>query len=348
MPRTTWLVRNELDRERLIDMERRLQPPRRIAFAVLGVALVICGPWLGWWTLIPLALAAGLFKLADVRVPLARRPELGMFLAWVGSEVVIAGSVALSGGAGAPTLSWLAIPVVTLSARFSGRGIAAGVAIALVLLLATALGVSAGAVAHDPAVVLTPGALIVAVAILSTALMHSDLEHRNEALFDELTGMLNRKALLTRVREIEQQTAISGEPVAIVLADLDRFKAINDTFGHAAGDLVLRDVAGLMRQQLSAAHFSYRLGGEEFIVLLPGFDRSGAAALAEGLRAAVRAGTVNGGRHVTMSCGVAASQPGAGFDYERVFSAADAALYEAKRSGRDRVCGAAGGIPIVA
>jgi diguanylate cyclase (GGDEF)-like protein len=347
MSRTTWLVRNELDRERLIDMERRLQPPRRIAFAVLGVALVICGPWLGWWTLIPLALAAGLFKLADVRVPLARRPELGMFLAWVASEVVIAGSVAFGGGAGAPTLSWLAIPIVTLSARFSGRGIAAGVAIAIVLLLGTALGVSAGAVAHDPAVVLTPAALIVAVAILSTALMHSDLEHRTEALFDELTGMLNRKALLTRVREIEQQTAISGEPVAIVLADLDRFKAINDTFGHAAGDLVLRDVAGLMRQQLSAVHFSYRLGGEEFIVLLPGVDRSGAAALAERLRSAVRAGTVNGGQHVTMSCGVAASEPGAGFDYERVFSAADAALYEAKRSGRDRVRGAAGGIPIV-
>ncbi|MCW2951587.1 MAG: hypothetical protein JWQ48_757 [Conexibacter sp.] len=348
MSRTTWLVRNELDRERLIDMERRLQPPRRIAFAVLGVALVICGPWLGWWTLIPLALAAGLFKLADARVPLARRPELGMFLAWVGSEVVIAGSVALGGGAGAPTLSWLAIPVVTLSARFSGRGIAAGVAISLVLLLATALGVSAGTVVHDPAIVLTPAALIVAVAILSTALMHSDLEHRNEALFDELTGMLNRKALLTRVREIEQQTSISGEPVAIMLADLDHFKAINDTFGHAAGDLVLRDVAGLMRQQLSAVHFSYRLGGEEFIVLLPGVDRAGAAALAERLRTAVRGGTVDGGHHVTMSCGVAASDPGAGFDYERVFSAADAALYEAKRTGRDRVCGGAGAIPIVA
>src|SRR5690349_24787758 len=125
----------------MLDMERRLQKPRRAAFAVLAVALVASGPWLGFWTLIPLGFAAVAFRVADALVDRAARPELVLFAAWAMSETIIAVSVALTGGPEAPTLCWLALPVVTLSARFSGRGVFAGVIWAVVCLLAVAFGV---------------------------------------------------------------------------------------------------------------------------------------------------------------------------------------------------------------
>ena len=95
----------------------------------------------------------------------------------------------------------------------------------------------------------------------------------------------------------------------------------------------------MLRKQLRAFDLAYRLGGEEFLVLLPGADGFQTRELAEELREAVSAGAVGGGVEVTLSLGVSASQRGDAFDYAAVFAEADAALYEAKRSGRDRVCG---------
>ncbi len=333
----TWLCRDDFDRERLLDMEERIAPVRRAAIGILAVVLIICGPWLGWWTLIPLVGAAGFFFAADKRIEKSERPENLMFAAWVGSEVMIAGAVALSGGPEVPTLSWLAIPVVTLSARFSHRGVATGVAIAVALTLAVAFGTDAGAVVDNPTLVLAPVALVLAVAVLSTALMQSDMEHRGEAVIDPLTGMLNRKALMNRVAELEQQSRVTGEPVGVVLGDLDHFKHVNDSQGHAAGDAALKDVAYLLRKRLRAFDLAYRIGGEEFLVLLPGADTREAAEMAEELRAAVAADTVGDGSSLTISFGVSASAQGSGFDYHRVFAAADEALYEAKSEGRDAV-----------
>jgi diguanylate cyclase (GGDEF)-like protein len=305
---------------------------------VLALALVACGPWLGWWTLAPLAVAGVLFGIADKHMAGMRRPEYLMFAAWAGSEAIIAVSVALTGGPTVATMSWLAIPIVTLASRFSDRGIAVGVATALGLLLAVGFGVDAHAVLHDPTLVIAPAALIGAVTMLSVALMQSDVEHRSRAVIDELTGMLNRTALAMRVEELAQQSALTGDPVGVVVADIDRFKQINDAHGHGKGDAVLRDIAYLMRKELRAFDLAYRLGGEEFLVLLPGADLGQATAVAGQLREAVEGETIGGEIDVTISCGVGASSPGSPFEYETVFSAADAALYEAKRSGRNRVC----------
>ena len=319
-------------------MEERIKPVRRIAMAILAIALVAGAPWIGWWTLIPLAGAAGFFLAADVRLPNSDRPEYLMFGAWVGSEVMIAGAVALTGGPQVATLSWLAIPVVTLSARFSLRGVLTGVAIAIALLFAVAFGRDAGAVIDTPPLVLAPLALILAVAVLSMALMESDMHHRGEAVIDALTGMLNRKALMNRVGELSQQSKVSGEPIGLILGDLDRFKEVNDSQGHAAGDAALTDVAYLLRKRLRAFDLAYRIGGEEFLVLLPGADTRECARIAEDLRKAVAAETVGDGTSLTISFGVAASARGAGFEYDAVFAAADEALYEAKSDGRNRVC----------
>jgi len=237
-------------------------------------------------------------------------------------------------------MSWLAIPIVTLTARFSGRGVILGVGFALTLLVAVAFGVNAGAVLDNPTVITAPASLIIAVAMLSTALMESDIEHRNEAVIDELTGMLNRKALVVRTGELAQQSQVTGNAVGVIVGDLDRFKSINDMHGHGAGDAVLKDVAYRIRKELRAFDLAYRLGGEEFLVLVPGAEIDQATAIAEQLREAIERETVAAGLEVTMSFGVSASSEGVAFDYGTVFAEADQALYEAKSGGRNRVCAA--------
>ena len=89
---------------------------------------------------------------------------------------------------------------------------------------------------------------MIALAMMQSVIMRSDVDVRAEAVIDPLTGMLNRKALHVRVEELRQQSAITGEPVGLIVADLDHFKAINDTYGHAAGDAVLKDVAYALRK----------------------------------------------------------------------------------------------------
>ena len=319
-------------------MEERIKPVRRLAIGILALALIASAPWLGWWTLIPLAGVGFLFLVADARLQLSERPEYLMFAAWVGSELMIAVAVGLTGGVEVASLSWLAIPVVTLSARFSLRGVISGVAIAVALLIAVAFSSGTGEVLDKPTLLLAPLALILAVAVLSTALMESDVEHRGEAVIDPLTGMLNRKALMNRVVELAQLSEVTGEPVGMILGDLDRFKDVNDSQGHAAGDAALTDVGYLVRKRLRAFDFAYRVGGEEFLILLPGADTRECVAIAEDLRRAIAANIVGDGTALTISFGASASARGAGFDYERVFAAADEALYEAKSEGRNRVC----------
>jgi diguanylate cyclase (GGDEF)-like protein len=337
MERGSWLFPDGVDRERMLDMDRHLRPVRRAVFAVLGVALIACGPQLGWWTLLPLAMAVIVFRIADARMDRAKRPEYALLASWVGSQIIMASSVALSGGPHVPTMAWFAIPLMTLGARFSGRGIAVGVAVSILLLLAVGFGVDARAVIDNPTLVVAPIALMITVAMFQTVLMRSDLKHRAEAVIDPLTGMLNRNALARRAEELAQQSLVARQPIGLIAGDIDHFKAINDTYGHAAGDAVLADVAHRLRTALRAFDLFYRSGGEEFVVLLPGADLAHATELAEALRAAVAHAPV-GGHAVTMSFGVAASSPGERFDYETVFGAADAALYEAKGGGRNRVC----------
>jgi diguanylate cyclase (GGDEF)-like protein len=250
--------------------------------------------------------------------------------------VTIAAAVALSGDLATATLSWIAIPVVTLSARFSLRGVVAGVAIALGLVLAVAFSVHTQAVLDNPPLVIAPCALVLAIAALSTALMGSDLHHRAAGVIDPLTGMLNRKALGNRVTELTQQSELTGAPVGLIVGDLDNFKRVNDTHGHAVGDGALKDVAYALHKELRAFDLAYRIGGEEFLVLLPGADVDESVEMAEELREAVEGAGLDGGA-LTMSFGVSGSPVGTRFDYDAVFAAADAALYEAKEAGRNRV-----------
>lgn len=341
MHRGSWLFPNGVDRQRMLEMDAYLHPVRRKTFAFVALSLLVMSPWLGWWTVVPVILAAIAFRIADSKINALDHPEYALFAAWVCSQAIIAVAVALTGGSDVPTLSWLAIPIITLGARFSARGIALGVAVTIAMVLGVAFSTDAAAVIDYPPLVIAPVTLVISVAMFQTVLMRSDIKYRAQAVIDPLTGMLNRSALANRVIELEEQSRVTRLPVGLVIGDIDHFKRINDTLGHQRGDAVLKDVAYEMRSSLRAFDLFYRIGGEEFLVLVPGADRGEAARIAEQLRSAV-AESRCGGREVTMSFGAAASPPADEFDYETVFATADAALYEAKRAGRNQVCSGVG------
>jgi two-component system chemotaxis response regulator CheY len=161
-----------------------------------------------------------------------------------------------------------------------------------------------------------------------------------QAATDPLTGLLNRRQLDLRLEETVALAHRHGRPVSLLLADIDHFKRVNDSYGHAAGDQVLCEVATRIRSACRISDVVARYGGEEFVVVLPETDGAGAVAAAEKIRWVVSARPIaleTGGRlRVSTSIGAAALVPGTGTP-QQLLAAADAALYEAKDGGRDRV-----------
>ncbi len=165
---------------------------------------------------------------------------------------------------------------------------------------------------------------------------------RLEALLfeDPLTGLSNRRFILTQLAGAVSAARRHGRPLTVAVVDIDHFKAVNDEHGHAAGDRVLAAVAASMREHLRAEDQLGRLGGEEFLALLPDADACAAAAAAEKLRAEVAAMRIEHEGEdlgVTVSVGWAAWE---GEAAEELMRRADEAVYDAKRGGRNRVEGA--------
>ena len=173
---------------------------------------------------------------------------------------------------------------------------------------------------------------------LQTELVTARESLRFQASHDPLTGMRNRAAANQALdREVHRAT-IGDHAVAVAMVDLDHFKSINDTYGHPAGDAVLREAARRISGAVRPDDVVGRYGGEEFLVVLPGCNTAEAAAIGERIRDQLAARPVSIGRlsiEVTASVGVAAA--GRDPDPQRLVAAADAALYDAKRAGRNRV-----------
>lgn len=163
---------------------------------------------------------------------------------------------------------------------------------------------------------------------------------KNQSTKDALTGLLNRRGLEESLEREIRRAARADQPVGVVMFDLDHFKAFNDTYGHEAGDSVLRELGAFVLRSVRAEDIPCRFGGEEFVLILPSATAEGAQSRAERLRSKVREITVlHQGKSmgmVTISAGVAAF-PAHGMSVKEVLAAADAALYRAKKDGRDRV-----------
>ncbi|MFL5825022.1 MAG: diguanylate cyclase [Thermoleophilaceae bacterium] len=331
----SWLCADDFARRRLIDMERHVKPARSGVFALLAISLMVLSPWVGWWPLGPLAGAVIVFLLADQMMVRSERPEYWIAGAWAFCQLMIGAAVVIQGGAGSSFFPWLAIPVATLSARFTARGIVAGVAWTAAIAVGVAFSRHPHAVIDNPQILVVPLSVVVGIAVLTTALMRSDVLHRAEAALDPLTGLFNRHALHRRAVELVEQAHLTDAPIAVLVGDLDHFKKVNDEHGHLVGDNVLRDVAYILRTALRSFDLVYRYGGEEFVVLLPGASQGDAVVIAERMRAAV-AEAHPGGLDISISFGVCAAR-GLALDFERLFHSADELLYRAKLEGRNRV-----------
>jgi len=165
------------------------------------------------------------------------------------------------------------------------------------------------------------------------------------AVTDGLTGLSNRRYLDNHLKVLFDRAAARSRPLSVCITDIDRFKSVNDTYGHDAGDEVLKEFAARVRSTVRGADLACRYGGEEFVVVMPDTDAAAAAAIAERLRGIIEsqpfalkaAGLM---LNITASLGIACSTYGAETP-EQLLKQADRALYEAKNGGRNRVVAAA-------
>jgi two-component system cell cycle response regulator len=165
------------------------------------------------------------------------------------------------------------------------------------------------------------------------------------AVTDGLTGLNNRRYLDNHLKVLFNRAAARSRPLSVCITDIDRFKLVNDTYGHDAGDEVLKEFAARVRSTVRGADLACRYGGEEFVVVMPDTDAMSAAAIAERLRGIIEsqpfhlktAGTM---LNITASLGIACNTHGAETP-EQLMKQADRALYEAKNGGRNRVVAAA-------
>lgn len=172
---------------------------------------------------------------------------------------------------------------------------------------------------------------------------------RARAITDELTGILNRRGIVERLHHELALVARDGRDLSVLIADLDHFKAVNDTYGHPIGDEVLKEVTRRMRVQLRAYDDIGRFGGEEFAVLLPACEEIGAMSVAERIRSSVSSQPVltsAGPVAVSVSIGIASVDTLDDYEPEHVLARADKALYAAKHCGRNRIEIDKGGINV--
>jgi diguanylate cyclase (GGDEF)-like protein len=187
--------------------------------------------------------------------------------------------------------------------------------------------------------VLFLGLAIVTLPCMSTGMVmlaHDQLVRRMEQLasIDELTGVLMRRAFMARANVLLCEALATSKPLSIAILDIDKFKAVNDGFGHAVGDRILRHVASVVSARLRSCDIVGRLGGEEFAIVFVDARKADAAELTNDLRLVVER-SANAGVRCTFSAGVECVTPGD--TLAGVLARADAALYMAKATGRNRV-----------
>jgi diguanylate cyclase (GGDEF)-like protein len=174
---------------------------------------------------------------------------------------------------------------------------------------------------------------------VAVAVSHARLfaQMQQQALTDGLTGCFNRRSFEMQLERDLHLATRMRQPISLILIDIDKFKSVNDTYGHDAGDVALRCLAEVLRDELRGVDTAARYGGEEFAVILPQAGPDGALLVAERLRARIEKMIVPVVGKITASFGLA-TFPIHATSRDSLVVSADRALYEAKHSGRNRVC----------
>ena len=321
----------------MTDAARRLRVATPVMFALFAIAGVTGMGTYGWQPPLAAGAAGVVYVLTWARnTPRRHRPEYAYAFAFVFAEAMFAASAGLASGPRGYGYVMLIMPVLPLAVAFPRRVVAAGSALAVGLMLAVTFGVDLAELRAAPPVAWCAPLVLLGLAVTVLVVRDVDDAARRSAFVDDLTGALNRSALRPRLSELRHQAEASGAPVGVIVGDIDHFKAINDRHGHVAGDAVLRGIARCLSDCVSAFDPVYRLGGEEFVILLPGRDTEATYDMARRMVQAVRSRPLDGVM-ATMSFGVASSVAGQPFDFDAAFERADAALYAAKQGGRDCV-----------
>jgi diguanylate cyclase (GGDEF)-like protein len=331
----TWLCPTSLDRERVLETNARVRRPRVLALLLVIAACVAASPWLGWVPIVTTAASIAVGAVATARVRTSRAPEYRVLAMLAVNSALMGVAAAASGGPESPLLGLSAVIVTAAAAYFRQRGVGVASALVVAAVLGGSLIPDPGRLAAHPALPIVTIAIVGSLAVYTRVGVLAELDHRRRSIVDPLTGALNRAALRSRLDELAAQAAATGQPLCAIACDLDRFKRVNDLYGHARGDRVLADAVGAMRSVLRGFDSLYRSGGEEFVILLPRATAEQGAEVAERLRAAVELARP-GGLDVTASFGVAVS-------HADPVGRADKALYAAKRRGRNRVVTASAG-----
>lgn len=300
----------------------------------------------GTLSIIPFALWRWLrqeYLLAGLDIGLLAVITSAMIWGWRGGELRhVAYLAALPLSAFAAMLSvaspesgcyWVFVAILINAMLLPHAGIAA--ALSLVVVLVTLWAQPAHSAFQQVTIVLT-----LLVTILFSYIFASRAENQrraleNLALSDPLTGLDNRRAFQVAIDEALHEAADGQQIFGLALLDLDGFKAINDAHGHQAGDTVLRQLSRLVSDYLRASDRLFRIGGEEFVLLLPGADAEGMHVRMENLRQRIEANLNCRGDAVTASIGASGWRPGD--TATSWLMRADAAMYAAKRAGRNRV-----------
>ena len=244
----------------------------------------------------------------------------------------IVGGAATSGGLSSPVVFFSGLIGLIAQATFPNAwfsSVGGLVAVAMVAVIDIGRGDSI-----EPFTLVSAAVIAGYLPLIVRQLVQVEQIQRRSAVLDVLTGCLNRRSFEDHSAELDAQARLTDAEVAIISFDIDHFKAVNDEWGHAAGDQVLENVGYVARKQLRRFELMFRLGGEEFVVVLPDTGVVNALAIAEKLRSSIESTSADE-VSVTASFGVAVGSDG----IEQVLALADERLYAAKKAGRNRVIG---------
>lgn len=333
-----------MSRERLYERAARRDGPMLATAGLVAAVLLATAFVRNPWALLPLGALAGGLVLGPFAIKRGGA-ETSELITSLTVTIAMAVGAGLTGGGSSTIVFLFPIGVVMNAVRARPASVILCAVVTIVVFVAVSLLVDAGRVISDPLPMLSIAVMQAGVTIGSIVLARAEIWHRRASIVDPLTGLLNRQGLEGRFEELRQQALISAAPITLVLFDLDHFKRVNDLHGHDAGDRLLQEVADVIRRTLRRFELVYRIGGEEFLILLPGMAAWEGENVAEQLRLAIDRLDPTIGRGITASFGISEAE-GAEIDFERLYHRADEALYRAKRGGRDRVTVSGSPVPI--